>query len=164
MKTPKKLKNLKITLLILDVDGVLTDGKIHYSDNGTETKSFNVKDGYGLRQLLKNKIDIAIISGKKSKATQIRMKDLGIKYVYLGIKDKTKPFEELKKKLKVKNENIAYIGDDMPDLTVMEQIGFSVAVADAVPEVLKAADYTTKQKGGKGAVREICDLILNSRL
>ena len=158
----EKLKNLDIKLLILDVDGVLTDGNIYYADDGIQIKSFNVKDGFGLRQLIKNNIEIAIISGKKSQATQIRMNDLGIEHVHLGITDKLKPFEELKKQLKINNENIAYIGDDLPDIAVMEQIGFSVAVADAVPEVLEIADYVTTLDGGDGAVREVCDLILKS--
>jgi 3-deoxy-D-manno-octulosonate 8-phosphate phosphatase (KDO 8-P phosphatase) len=160
MKATKKLKNLNIKLLILDVDGVLTDGKIYYSDDGLETKSFHVRDGIGLKLLLKNQIEIAIISGRKSQATTNRMRDLGIKHVYLGTQDKIKPFNQLKKKLHLKNENIAYMGDDLPDLPIMQQVGFSIAVADAISEVRALADHTTKLKGGKGAVREACELIL----
>ncbi|MEI8055290.1 MAG: HAD hydrolase family protein [bacterium] len=161
MKThKKKLKHLNIKLLILDVDGVLTNGKIYISDNGMETKKFNVQDGLGLKLLLNNAIDIAVISGRKSNATKIRMRELGIKYAYFGVTDKTKVFELLKKKLRLKNKNIACIGDDLPDLPIMQQAGFSIAVANAVPEVHKAANYTTKNKGGNGAVREVCDMIL----
>ncbi|MBU0745016.1 MAG: HAD-IIIA family hydrolase [Gammaproteobacteria bacterium] len=163
MKALKKLKNLDIKLLIMDVDGVLTDGKLYYSDSGIETKCFNVKDGYGLQLLLNHKIEIAIISGRKSKATAKRMQSLGIKHVYLGIKDKTKPYNQIKKELRLKNENIAYIGDDLPDISVMRQVGFSIAVADSVPEICALAHYTTTLKGGDGAVREACDLILNSK-
>jgi 3-deoxy-D-manno-octulosonate 8-phosphate phosphatase (KDO 8-P phosphatase) len=155
----KKLKHLNIKLLILDVDGVLTNGKIYISDQGIETKSFHTQDGLGLKLLLKNAIDIAVISGRKSKATVKRMRELGIKHTYYGTDDKIKSFNKLKKKLHLKNENIAYIGDDLPDLPVMQQVGFSIAVANAVPEVRQAADYVTKAKGGEGAVREACDLI-----
>lgn len=161
MKKIKKLKNIK--LLILDVDGVLTDGKLCYSDDGIETKCFYVRDGLGLKLLLKNNIEIAVISGRKSKATKNRMNDLGIKHVYLNIDDKIKSFNQLKKNLGLKNENIAYIGDDLPDIPVMKKVGFSIAVADATSEVLKLADLTLKTKGGEGAVREACELILNSR-
>ena len=164
MKTPKKLKQLDIKLLILDVDGVLTDGKLYISDKGVETKSFHVRDGIGLKLLLDNEIDIAIISGRKSQATTKRLRDIGIKHAYYGIADKIKPFDELKKKLHLKNENIAYVGDDLPDLSVMQKVGFSIAVANSTSEILKVADYITKAKGGDGAVREACEIILNSKL
>jgi len=157
----KKLKNIK--LLILDVDGVLTDGKIYISDDGIESKSFNVQDGLGLKLLLANSIELAIITGRKSNATVKRMKELGIKHTYYKIKDKTKPFNALKKKLRLKDENIAYMGDDLPDLPIIQQVGFGVAVANAVLKVRRAADYVTKAKGGDGAVREVCEIILNSK-
>ncbi|CAL7960391.1 3-deoxy-D-manno-octulosonate 8-phosphate phosphatase KdsC [Gammaproteobacteria bacterium] len=160
MKTHKKLKHLNIKLLILDVDGVLTDGKIYISDNGIETKSFNIQDGLGLKLLLNNAINVAVISGRKSNATKIRVRELGIKHAYFGVADKIKIFNSLKKKLCLKNENIACIGDDLPDLPIIQQVGFSIAVANAVPEIRKIVDYTTKNKGGDGAVREACDMIL----
>ena len=159
MKILKKLKNLKIKLLILDVDGVLTDGKLYYSDSGIETKSFDVKDGLGLKLLLKRGVEIAIISGRKSIATKNRMRDLGIKHVYLGISDKTIVFNRLKKNLGIKNENIACVGDDLPDFPLMQEVGFSIAVKDAVPKVCAIADYITKATGGNGAVREVCELL-----
>ena len=159
----KKLKNINIKLLILDVDGVLTDGKIYFSDNGMETKSFDVRDGIGLKLLLNNKIEVAIISGRKSKATAKRVHELGIKHVYLGISDKILPFNKLKKKLNLKNENVAYMGDDIPDLSIMQTVGFSIAVADATPKILAIADYITKAKGGNGAVREACEIIISSK-
>ena len=162
MKIPKQLKNNPIKLIIFDIDGIMTDGRIYYFDDGMEAKAFNVRDGLAIKMILKNKIEVAVISGRKSKATAKRMRDLGIKHFYLGAIDKIKPFNELKKKLKIKNENIAYMGDDLPDIPVMEQVGFSITVADALPEVLKVADYTTKITGGNGAVREACDLILKT--
>ena len=161
MKIPKKLKNLKIKLLILDVDGVLTDGKLYFSDNGIEIKSFNIKDGLGLKLLLRHGIEVAVISGRKSIATKNRMHELGIKHVYLGIDDKIKTFDHLKKKLLLKNKNIACMGDDLPDTPLMQKVGFSIAVKDAVPKVRALADYITKATGGNGAVRETCELLLH---
>lgn len=164
MKIHKKIDLTNIKLLILDVDGVLTNGKIYISDDGTETKCFNIQDGLGLKLLLENSIEVAVISGRKSNATKKRLRELGIKYGYFGIADKIKIFNELKKKLCLTDENIASIGDDLPDLPIMQQVGFSVAVANAVDEVYKIADYITLNKGGDGAVREVCDIILNSKL
>jgi 3-deoxy-D-manno-octulosonate 8-phosphate phosphatase (KDO 8-P phosphatase) len=161
--TKQKKPKHEIKLLILDVDGVLTDGKLYLSDDGIETKIFHVHDGFGLRLLLNNGINVAIISGRKSKATKKRLRELGIKHAYLGVSNKDKPFVELKKKLQIKNENIAYIGDDLPDLSVMQKAGFSIAVANAVEQIRKIADYTTKAKGGEGAVREACEMILNHK-
>lgn len=160
MKTPEKLKTLDIKLLILDVDGVLTDGKLYLADNGIETKTFHVRDGLGLKLLLNNQIEVAIISGRKSQATLNRMQELGVKHLYFNVENKNIPFNELKQLLNLKNENIACVGDDIPDISIMQQVGFSIAVADAVPKVLAIADYTVKSNGGNGAVREACDLIL----
>ena len=162
MQTPNKLKNLTIKLFILDVDGVLTDGKIYLADNGIETKCFNVRDGLGLKMLLNNSIEVAVISGRKSKATKKRLLELGIKHLYFGASDKIPPFNRIKNQLKLNNAEIAYIGDDLPDLPVMQQVGFKIAVADATPKLLELADYITKNKGGDGAVREACELILNA--
>ena len=151
-------KNIK--LLILDVDGVLTDGKLYIADDGTETKSFHVQDGLGLKLLSENAIAVAVISGRKSKATMLRLEELGIKHSYYGVIDKTQPFNLLKQQLRLQNENIACIGDDLPDLPIIQTAGFGIAVANAVLKVRQAADYVTKAKGGEGAVREICDIIL----
>ncbi len=160
MKSVQKLKNIK--LFILDVDGVLTNGKLYFTDDGMEIKSFDIKDGLGLKLLLKYGIEIAVISGRKSIATKNRMSELGIKHVYLGNEDKVKVFNQLKKKLHLKNENIAAIGDDLPDLPLMQQAGFSIAVKDAVPRVRALANYVTKNTGGNGAVREACELLLSA--
>ena len=156
-------KLLHIKLLVLDVDGVLTDGRVYYTPEGSEIKGFHVHDGLGIRSLIKHGIRVAIISGRASKATQARMDDLGVKLVFLGITDKNLPYQELKNSLKLTDDNIAYIGDDLPDIAVMSQVGFAVAVANASKEVIAIADYTTKADGGSGAVREICDLILNNQ-
>lgn len=164
MKIHKKIKIPNIKLFILDVDGVLTDGKLYISDAGIETKSFYVQDGLGLKMLLNSNIKVAVISGRKSKATTKRLKELGIKYIYQNVSDKTKQFDKLKKKLHLKNENIACIGDDLPDFSIMQRAGFSIAVANSTKEVLSIADYTTKSNGGNGAVREACEIILNSKI
>ncbi|MDR1057000.1 MAG: HAD-IIIA family hydrolase [Coxiellaceae bacterium] len=160
MKMLIKLNNLDIKLLVLDVDGVLTNGKLYSSDNGMETKSFHIHDGMGLKLLLKHNIIIVVISGRKSQATKKRMRELGIKHVYLGIDNKLQIFNRFKKQFGLKKENIACVGDDLPDIPLMKQAGFSIAVANATHQVQKVADYITKNKGGQGAVREVCDLIL----
>ncbi len=163
-KILKKLRALKIKLLILDVDGVLTDGKIHYFDDGTEGKSFHAHDGLGIKLLMQSGIEVALISGKTSKATEKRARYLGIKHAYIGAcDDKRACFAKLKKKLHIKDENIAYIGDDLPDVAIMKQVGFKIAVANAIKEVRDIADYVTNLKGGKGAVREACDLLIKAQ-
>lgn len=163
MKIPKKLKNITLKLLILDVDGILTDGKLYISDNGTETKVFYAQDGIGLKLLLENNIEVAIISGRWSQATEKRLKELGTKHIYHGIADKLGQFNKIKKQLHLQDKEIAYMGDDLPDLPIMQQVGFSITVPNAVPAVRKIADYITTAKGGEGAVREVCEIILNSK-
>lgn len=151
----------QIRLLLLDVDGVMTDGRIIIDDNGIETKNFDVKDGHGIKMLLKNGIDVIIISGRKSNVVNHRAKELGIVDLYQGVTDKAAIFDLLIEKRMIKPENIASIGDDIVDVPLLKRSGFSIAVADAVDEVKKSSDYITKSKGGRGAVREICDLILH---
>lgn len=163
MKKTRKLKNLDIKLLILDVDGVLTNGQVYVCDCGNEIKGFSTQDGIGLKLLLASGIEIAIISGRKSIATKKRLRELNIKHVYLGVADKIKVFDKLKNKLSIENKNIAYIGDDLPDLSVMQQVGFSIAVDNAVDAIKDIAHHVTTRKGGNGAVREACDLILSSK-
>ena len=157
----KKAK--KIRLLILDVDGVLTDGKLIYSGEGGEAKSFNVKDGLGIKLLIEGGIKVVIISGRKSKAVEYRAKDLGIHKVYQGIKDKVAAFDEILKKNKIKPEEVGFIGDDLPDIPLLCRVGFAIGVSDGVAEVKKVVDYVTTHPGGKGAVREVCELILKSQ-
>jgi 3-deoxy-D-manno-octulosonate 8-phosphate phosphatase (KDO 8-P phosphatase) len=157
------LQAKKIKLLALDVDGVLTDGKIYFADNGSEAKCFFTRDGVGIKLLLKNNIEVAIITGRYSKAVEYRMNDLGVKYVFQGQDNKTEALESLKQTLKLKNEQIAFMGDDLPDVPVMKKVGFSIAVADAHDLAKKVADYITLELGGLGAVREVCDLILKAK-
>lgn len=152
-----------IKLLICDVDGVMTDGLVYMGNNGEELKAFNVKDGYGIRCLLTSAIEVAIITGDKGKLLENRAKMLGINYFYQGQNEKKIAYNDLITRLKLQSEQIAYIGDDLIDLPIMLQTGFSVAVADAHPILLSKAHYITYKKGGKGAVREICDLILFSQ-
>ncbi|MDT8443926.1 MAG: HAD-IIIA family hydrolase [Desulfuromonadales bacterium] len=150
----------KIKLLLLDVDGVLTDGSIIYDSEGGETKSFDVKDGHGLKLLQRAGIRVGIITGRQSAIVAHRAEELGIELVYQGAKDKTLPFNEILQKLALAPEEIAYVGDDVVDLPVMRKVGFAVTVADAVDDVKPFADMVTKLPGGRGAVREICDYIL----
>lgn len=150
----------QIRLLICDVDGVMSDGVIYMGNNGEELKAFNVRDGYGIRCLLTSGVEVAIITGRKAKLMEDRCKTLGITHLYQGQSDKLLAFRELVDKLSLSADEIAYIGDDLIDWPVMAQVGLSVAVADAHPVLLPRAQYVTRIAGGRGAVREICDLIL----
>jgi len=154
---------VKTKLLILDVDGVLTDGRIIMNDRGEEIKGFHVKDGHGLRLLMNAGIHVAIITGRKSKTVEHRARDLGIREVYQGVKDKESLAKELIQNKKLDKEEVCCMGDDLPDLPMFNQVGISIAVADASPELLAEADFVTTKKGGKGAVREICELILKAQ-
>ena len=149
-----------VRLLICDVDGVMSDGLIFMGNHGEELKSFNVRDGYGIRCLLTSDIEVAIITGRKAKLLEDRAETLGIRHLYQGQSDKLLAFRELLDTLSLQPEQVAYIGDDLIDWPVMEQVGLSVAVQDAHPILLPKADYVTRIAGGRGAVREICDLIL----
>ncbi|EKT59973.1 3-deoxy-manno-octulosonate-8-phosphatase KdsC [Providencia sneebia] len=153
-------KAAKIKLLICDVDGVMSDGLIYMGNNGEELKAFNVRDGYGIRCLLTSNIEVAIITGRKAKLLEDRAKTLGITYLYQGQSNKLLAYNKLLDTLKLTEEETAYIGDDLIDWPVMARVGLSVAVADAHPLLLPKADYVTQIGGGKGAVRELCDLIL----
>lgn len=150
----------KIQLLICDVDGVMSDGLIYMGNNGEELKAFNVRDGYGIRCLLTSGIEVAIITGRQSKLLEDRAKTLGITYLYQRQHNKLLAYQQLLDTLTLKPEQTAYIGDDLIDLPVMEKVGLSVAVADAHPLLTPRADYVTRIAGGRGAVRELCDLIL----
>ncbi|MFC0142082.1 3-deoxy-manno-octulosonate-8-phosphatase KdsC [Erwinia mallotivora] len=150
----------RISLLICDVDGVMSDGVIYQGNNGEELKAFNVRDGYGIRCLLTSGVEVAIITGRNAKLLVDRCATLGITHLYQGQSDKILAFRELLDKLSLQPEQVAYIGDDLIDWPVMEQVRLSVAVADAHPVLVPRADYVTRIAGGRGAVREICDLIL----
>lgn len=150
----------QIKLVISDVDGVMSDGLIYMGNQGEELKAFNVRDGYGIRCLITNGIEVAIITGRDSKIVDNRARTLGIQHVYQGQSNKIQAYDDLLKKLNLATEQVAYIGDDLIDWPVMELIGLSVAVADAHPLLQQRADYLTRSGGGKGAVRELCDIIL----
>lgn len=155
-------KAKQIKLLICDVDGILSDGKIYMGNQGEELKTFHTKDGFGLKALLNEGIEVAVITGRQSKIVTDRMNALSVKYIYQGQGDKTHAFNELLSQLKLTHDQIAYIGDDVIDIPVMKLSGLSVAVSDAHPLVKQIASYVTVTKGGEGAVRECCDLILQA--
>lgn len=156
-------KAAKIKLLILDVDGVLTDGQIIINDRGEEIKSFHVRDGQGLVLLMNAGIEVVIITGRKSEAVAHRARELGIREVYQGVNDKGALCKKLMEQRKLEREQICCIGDDLPDLPLFQQAGLSIAVADAADEVRHAAGIITENSGGKGAVREACEMILKAR-
>ncbi|MCP4682389.1 MAG: HAD-IIIA family hydrolase, partial [Desulfobacterales bacterium] len=141
-------KTAGIKLLVLDVDGVMTDGRIMMNAQGEEIKSFDVKDGQGLKMLISHGIDVAIITGRKSRVVTQRAKDLGIKYVYQGISDKKKVCRQLIKDKALKEQEVCCIGDDLPDIAMFMESGLSIAMADAVKEVREAADFITRSRGG----------------
>ena len=155
-------KAKKIKFLILDVDGVMTDGSIILDNEGNEFKRFHVRDGHGIKMIGKAGIKIGIITGRKSKVVEIRAKELGITEVYQKIFQKSLVYEKLRKKYKCKDENVAFMGDDVVDQELLKRAGLSAAPADAEEEAKKYADLVTKRGGGRGAVREFTDLILKS--
>ena len=157
------LKAEKIKCLICDIDGVLTDGKLYYDNYGNELKAFHVQDGMGLKLLMAAKIHVAVITASKNAVVDHRMNQLGIEHYYKGQVDKITALHQLKEKLGLDNAEIAYVGDDLPDLPLIRQVGLGVAVADAVVQVKEFAYWQTTKKGGRGAVREVCDLILNAQ-
>ena len=153
----------EIKLLICDVDGVFSDGRIYMGNNGEELKTFHTRDGYGVKSLMNAGIQIAIITGRKSQIVENRMKALGISLIYQGQDDKVKAYDDICNKLNIAPEHTSYIGDDLIDWPVMEKVALKVCVADGHPLLKQRANYTTMIKGGDGAVREVCDLILQAR-
>jgi 3-deoxy-D-manno-octulosonate 8-phosphate phosphatase (KDO 8-P phosphatase) len=151
-------KNIK--LIAFDVDGVFTDGRIYINDAGIESKGFHTQDGQGIRQILEAGIKVAVISGRKSKAVSLRMEELGIKHVYLGCKNKEITFHILLKEYSLNQIDCAFVGDDIPDINILNVVGLPIAVANARSEVKEIAKYITKKSGGSGAIREITDLML----
>lgn len=152
-----------VRLLILDVDGILTSGTIYFDNTGTEVKGFHVLDGLGIKLLLQSGTEVALLSGKHSHAVTQRAKELGIKHVYLGHDDKRPVYQQLKQKLKLQDEQIAYMGDDLPDLPIMRSVGFAATVPHAPDIIQQSAHFVTQRQGGVGAVREICDFILKAQ-
>ena len=153
----------QIKLLLLDVDGVLTDGSIYFDHQGEELKAFNSKDGLGLHFLMEAGIQVGIITARQSKALQHRCNNLGIDLVFQGMRDKASAMEQIQEQTGVSPKQMAYMGDDVLDLPMFTRVGLAIAVADAHPYVLDQAQMVTSAKGGKGAVREICDAILTAQ-
>lgn len=153
----------KIRLLLLDVDGVMTDGSITIDNNGVESKSFYVRDGHGIKLLQRAGVKVGIITGRESKVVLHRAAELGIEIVYQGMKVKMDALTRILEDEKLSFEEVAYMGDDVVDLPVLKKSGFSVAVADASPHVIPHVDFVTKKRGGRGAVREVTDLILERK-
>lgn len=150
----------KIRLLICDVDGVLTDGRLYFTPDGHELKSFHARDGHGLKLLQRTGVQAAVISGRSSPAVALRMSSLGIEHVFQGRENKLEPFQELLGRLDLKAEQAAFVGDDVLDLPLLRRVGLAVAVADAHFTLRETVHWVTAQPGGLGAVREVCDLIM----
>jgi 3-deoxy-D-manno-octulosonate 8-phosphate phosphatase (KDO 8-P phosphatase) len=157
----EKLKHIR--LLLLDVDGVLTDGKIIYNDQGAEIKEFNVRDGLGIRMLILAGIQVGIVTGRSCPALRHRCDNLGIELVLDGVKDKSVVLEDIVQKLHTASDEIAFLGDDLPDLPLMRRVGLSISVADAHPLVTAEAQLVTTSPGGGGAVREVCEAVLKAQ-
>ena len=156
-------KAKQIKLVIFDVDGVLTDGSLYFSEQGMAFKAFQVHDGVGIKLLLENKIEVAVITQHDSPIVTHRMETLGIQYIYVGETPKLTSYENLLKKINLKDEQVAYVGDDFPDLPVLRRAGLSIIVANASPQLLPYVDWQTQKSGGQGAAREVCDLILQAQ-
>jgi len=162
--TPQILAQARqLKLLILDVDGVLTDGRLFFDDQGKEYKCFHARDGHGIKLLRQTGVEVAIISGRKSNSVALRMKSLGIEYVYQGHEDKISAFYEILDKLTIKPEQVGYVGDDLLDLPIMIKVGLAIAVKDANFAVKQYADWCTPSEGGQGAVRDVCDLVMQAQ-
>ena len=162
IKKSIKQKAKEIKLLILDVDGVMTDGSIILDTNGNEFKRFHVRDGHGIKMLGRAGIQVGIITGRKAKVVEIRAKELGITEVYQRVYKKSIVYEKLRKKYKCEDKNVAFMGDDIVDQELLKRAGLSAAPADAEEEIKKSADLVTRRGGGRGAVRELTDMILKS--
>ncbi|MGB5450753.1 MAG: 3-deoxy-manno-octulosonate-8-phosphatase KdsC [Sedimenticolaceae bacterium] len=156
-------KAANIRLIVFDVDGVLTDGSLYIGDDGQEYKAFNSKDGHGMVMLQHSGVEIAIITGRSSEVVRIRMASLGIQRVYQGKKEKLPAYEELKQITGLGDEQIAYVGDDVVDLPVMTRAGLAITVQDAHPLAKQHAHWVTPSGGGRGAAREVCELIMDAQ-
>lgn len=156
-------KAQKIKLLLLDVDGVLTDGGIVIDRHGNETKRFDVRDGQGLALLKRAGVEVGLITGRSSDAVRYRAKELGIKMVYQGVRNKRAVYERIKARTGLADESIAYVGDDLMDIPLLRKAGLAITVKDGWPGVRHAADYVTMAGGGHGAVREISELIIKAQ-
>ncbi|NEO35088.1 MAG: HAD-IIIA family hydrolase [Moorea sp. SIOASIH] len=154
----------QVKLLALDVDGVMTDGGLYYTESGEELRKFNVKDGMGIKLLQKTGIEVAVITNSSCRATRHRVQKLGIKYSFFAVEDKLAVLKELCEQLSLSLSQVAYVGDDVIDLSVLRAVGCPLTVADAMPENRDCAVYVTRLVGGQGGVREICELLMKAQV
>ncbi|HHJ34675.1 MAG TPA: 3-deoxy-manno-octulosonate-8-phosphatase KdsC [Gammaproteobacteria bacterium] len=157
----EKAKNIE--LVIFDIDGVMTDGSLFFDNHGGEYKAFNSLDGHGLRMLQECGVKVAVITGRKSELVKHRMHDLGVTLLYQGYRDKTPAFADLLEEVRLDKDQVTYVGDDVVDLPIMTQLGFAIAVQNAHPFVKQYAHWVTDRSGGKGAVRDVCEFILEAK-
>ncbi len=157
----EKARNIR--LVIFDVDGVLTDGSLFLGDDGQEYKAFNSQDGHGMVMLRDRGVEIGIITGRTSEVVRLRMESLGIRHLFQGQRDKRPAYRELKKRLGLDDEQVAYVGDDVVDLPVMTKVGLAIAVQNAHPFARRHAHWITPSPGGRGAAREVCELIMEAQ-
>jgi len=153
----------QVRLMILDVDGVLTDGRLYYGASGEALKAFDVRDGHGIRLLREGGVEVAILTARKSEIVAVRARELGVERVVQGATDKVTGFERLLSETGLNQEHCGYIGDDWPDLAVLARVGFAATVADAAPEVRAVAHWATTARGGRGAVRELAEFVLHAQ-
>lgn len=163
LQTELTVRCAAIRLAIFDVDGVMTDGKLYLGSDGSEIKTMHVRDGLGLKRLMAAGITPAVISGRASAMVARRMAELGVEHVFLASDDKIRDYQSLLATLAVSDDQVAMMGDDLPDLDLMQRAGVAFAVANAVPEVIQAADWVSHRNGGEGAVREACELLISAR-
>jgi 3-deoxy-D-manno-octulosonate 8-phosphate phosphatase (KDO 8-P phosphatase) len=156
-------KAARIKLVLFDVDGVLTDGGIIIDDKGVETKRFHVRDGHGIALLQRSGIEVGFITGRSSNVVRLRAKELGIRLVYQGMHNKAEAYAAIKRRTRLTDQEIAYVGDDALDLPILEQTGLAVAVQDCWPGLRERVDYVTQATGGNGAAREVSELLLKTR-
>jgi 3-deoxy-D-manno-octulosonate 8-phosphate phosphatase (KDO 8-P phosphatase) len=156
-------KAQEIKLVIFDVDGVLTDGSLYFGDDGQEYKAFNSRDGHGMKMLQYSGVEIGIITGRTSDVVRHRMQNLGVEHVYQGKQEKLPAFEELRTKLGLQAHQIAYVGDDVVDLPIMRRVGLAIAVNDAHSLVKQHAHWLSPSPGGRGAAREVCEMIMEAQ-
>jgi 3-deoxy-D-manno-octulosonate 8-phosphate phosphatase (KDO 8-P phosphatase) len=162
---PKTLeeKARQIRLLVVDVDGVMTDGRVIFADSGEEVKAFDVKDGHGIKLLMRGGVDVAILTGRESRVVLHRARDLGIDMVYQGAKEKLPVLDRILREKGLGYGEACYIGDDLIDLPILRRVGFSITVEDGHEDIKGSVDYVTRMPGGRGAVREVCELILKAQ-
>lgn len=163
ISTAVRKKATRVKLLLLDVDGVLTDGRIILDDRGVETKHFHVRDGQGIALLKRAGVEVGFITGRKSTVVRHRAEDLAVRLVYQGVANKLACYDQIKRQLKLTDDQIAYVGDDIIDLPVLERAGLAISVADGWPDLISAVDYVTAADGGQGAVREVAELLLKAQ-